>query len=55
MRAIARGKTSRIQEGVERMSVKVIAYDVGTTGLKTCLFSISAEERVRDLAGGGEH
>ena len=33
------------------MSVKVIAYDVGTTGLKTCLFSISAEESVRYLAG----
>ena len=55
MRAIARGKTSRIQEGVERMSVKVIAYDVGTTGLKTCLFSISAEESVQYLAGEVEH
>ena len=37
------------------MSVKVIAYDVGTTGLKTCLFSISAEESVRYLAGEVEH
>ena len=37
------------------MSVKVIAYDVGTTGLKTCLFTISAEERVRYLAGEVEH
>ena len=37
------------------MSVKVIAYDVGTTGLKTCLFSISAEESVQYLAGEVEH
>lgn len=37
------------------MSAKVIAYDVGTTGLKTCLFSISAEESVRYLAGEVEH
>lgn len=29
------------------MSVKVIAYDVGTTGLKTCMFQISAEESVQ--------
>ena len=33
------------------MSVKVITYDVGTTGLKTCMFSISAEDSVRYLAG----
>lgn len=31
--------------------MKVIAYDVGTTGLKTCLFEISAQESVRYLAG----
>ena len=37
------------------MSVKVIAYDVGTTGLKTCLFSISAAARVQYLAGEVEH
>ena len=37
------------------MSVKVIAYDVGTTGLKTCLFRISAEESVQYLAGEVEH
>lgn len=33
------------------MSVKVIAYDVGTTGLKTCLFQISADESAQYLAG----
>ena len=33
------------------MAVKVITYDVGTTGLKTCLFQISAEESVQYLAG----
>ncbi len=33
------------------MSVNVIAYDVGTTGLKTCLFRISADESVRFIAG----
>ena len=27
----------------------VLAYDIGTTGVKTCLFSI--EERIRLLAG----
>ena len=37
------------------MSMKVIAYDVGTTGLKTCLFEISAEDSVRYLAGELEH
>jgi xylulokinase len=31
--------------------MKVIAYDVGTTGLKTCLFDISAEESVRYIDG----
>lgn len=29
----------------------VIAYDVGTTGLKSCLFSIDANEPIRLLAG----
>ncbi len=33
------------------MSVKVLTYDVGTTGLKTCMFSISADESVRFIAG----
>ena len=33
------------------MAVKVITYDVGTTGLKTCLFRVSAEESVQYLAG----
>ena len=33
------------------MSVKVITYDVGTTGLKTCMFNVSAEESVQYLAG----
>lgn len=33
------------------MAVNVITYDVGTTGLKTCLFRISAEESVQYLAG----
>ncbi len=37
------------------MPIKVIAYDVGTTGLKTCLFSISAEESVRFIDGEVEH
>ena len=32
------------------MSYQVIAYDVGTTGIKTCLFRISAEEGVRFLS-----
>lgn len=36
---------------VRSMSVKVIAYDVGTTGLKTCLFEISMEDGVRYLTG----
>jgi len=31
--------------------MKVIAYDVGTTGLKTCLFEISREQSVRFVAG----
>lgn len=31
--------------------MKVIAYDIGTTGLKTCLFQISATESVRLIAG----
>lgn len=35
--------------------MKVIAYDVGTTGLKTCMFRISAEESVQYLAGEVEH
>jgi xylulokinase len=37
------------------MSKKVIAYDVGTTGMKTCLFSISAEDSVRLIDGEVEH
>ena len=37
------------------MSMKVIAYDVGTTGLKTCMFSISAEKSVEYLAGEVAH
>ena len=37
------------------MSMKVIAYDVGTTGLKTCMFRISAGESVQYLAGEVEH
>ena len=37
------------------MAVKVITYDVGTTGLKVCLFDISAEESVKYLAGETEH
>lgn len=35
--------------------MKVIAYDVGTTGLKTCMFRISAGESVQYLAGEVEH
>jgi xylulokinase len=31
--------------------MKVIAYDVGTTGLKTCLFEIIVGENIRFLAG----
>lgn len=31
--------------------MKVIAYDIGTTGLKTCLFHISAEESVQLIDG----
>ena len=37
------------------MSMKVIAYDVGTTGLKTCMFRVSAGESVEYLAGEVEH
>lgn len=33
------------------MSVKVITYDVGTTGMKACMFDISAEESVRYIDG----
>ncbi|MFQ8603152.1 MAG: FGGY family carbohydrate kinase, partial [Anaerovoracaceae bacterium] len=33
------------------MAVKVITYDVGTTGLKACMFDISAEESVKYIAG----
>ena len=36
------------------MSVKVITYDVGTTGMKACLFDISAEDSVRYIAGETE-
>ena len=31
------------------MSRKVIAYDVGTTSIKTCLFEIAAGENIRFL------
>lgn len=43
------------EKGEIRLSKKVIAYDVGTTGLKTCMFRISAEESVQYLAGEVEH
>lgn len=33
-----------------RMSMKVIAYDVGTTGLKACLFSVSRDEGIAYIA-----
>lgn len=36
------------------MSVQVIAYDVGTTGLKACMFAISAEEGVCYIASAVE-
>lgn len=36
------------------MSVKVITYDVGTTGMKACLFDISPEDSVRYIAGETE-
>ena len=32
------------------MSMKVIAYDVGTTGLKACLFSVSRDEGIAYIA-----
>lgn len=32
------------------MSMKVIAYDVGTTGLKACLFSVSQDEGIAYIA-----
>lgn len=35
--------------------MKVIAYDVGTTGLKTCLFDISGEDGIRYIAAEVEH
>lgn len=35
--------------------MKVIAYDVGTTGLKTCMFRVSAGESVEYLAGEVEY
>lgn len=31
--------------------MKVIAYDIGTTGLKTCLFHISAKDSVQLIEG----
>ena len=31
------------------MSMKVIAYDVGTTGLKACLFSVSRDEGIAHI------
>ena len=36
------------------MAVKVITYDVGTTGMKACMFDISAEDSVRYVAGETE-
>lgn len=36
------------------MAVKVITYDVGTTGLKACMFDISAQDSVRYIAGETE-
>lgn len=36
-------------------SMKVIAYDVGTTGLKTCLFDVTKEEGIRYIAAEVEH
>ena len=33
-----------------RMAMKVIAYDVGTTGLKACLFEVSAENGITYVA-----
>lgn len=36
------------------MSVKVITYDVGTTGMKACMFNISAEDSVQYIAGETE-
>lgn len=33
------------------MPVYVIAYDIGTTGVKTCLFSISKEEKIKLIGG----
>ena len=36
------------------MAVKVITYDVGTTGMKACMFHISAEDSVRYIAGETE-
>lgn len=34
--------------------MKVIAYDIGTTGLKTCMFSISDKESVKFIEGDVE-
>ena len=34
--------------------MKVIAYDIGTTGLKTCMFEISDTESVRLIEGDVE-
>ena len=37
-----------------KMAVKVITYDVGTTGMKACMFNISAEDSVQYIAGETE-
>lgn len=37
------------------MAEKVIAYDIGTTGLKTCMFSISPGKNIQYLAGEVAH
>ena len=39
-------RNSKIERREPSMSMKVIAYDVGTTGLKACLFSVSRDEGI---------
>ena len=36
--------------GMEMVKMKVIAYDIGTTGLKTCIFDISEKEAIKLVA-----
>ena len=33
------------------MAIYVVAYDIGTTGVKSCLFSISEEEKIKYIDG----